>query len=135
MRSIRKALLYGFLMWLIPFLVAFLMYPLKSANRPLWESIMPVVISISAVFFCVLYFIRLEARFLQEGVLLGLMWLAISVGLDLLLFMKGPMAMPFTDYVVDIGLTYLLIPVVSIGFGFLLKNVSGRMQERTAKGR
>ena len=121
MKSIKKALLYGFLVWLIPFIVSFLIFPLKSSNRALWESIMPVVITISAVPFLILYFSKLQAHFLKEAVLLGIIWLAISLILDLLLFMEGPMKMSFADYMMDIGLTYLMIPIISIGFGYLLE--------------
>ena len=121
MKSIKKALLYGFLVWLIPFIVSFLIFPLKSSNRALWESIMPVVITISAVPFLILYFSKLQAHFLKEAVLLGIIWLAISLILDLLLFMEGPMKMSFADYMMDIGLTYLMIPTISIGFGYLLE--------------
>ena len=63
----------------------------------------------------------MEARFLREGILLGIVWLAINIVLDLLLFMEGPMKMSFTDYMMDIGLTYLIIPSVTIGFGYLLQ--------------
>jgi hypothetical protein len=35
--------------------------------------------------------------------------------------MEGPMKMSFADYMKDIGLTYLIIPIVSIGFGYLLE--------------
>ncbi len=121
MKSIKKALLYGFLVWLIPFIVAILLSSVRKHNRPLFESIMPVVITISAVPFLILYFSKLQAHFLKEAVLLGIIWLAISLILDLLLFMEGPMKMPFADYMMDIGLTYLMIPTISIGFGCLLE--------------
>ena len=121
MKSIKKALLYGFLVWLIPFIVAILLSSVRKHNRPLFESIMPVVITISAVPFLILYFSKLQAHFLKEAVLLGIIWLAISLILDLLLFMEGPMKMSFADYMMDIGLTYLMIPTISIGFGCLLE--------------
>ncbi len=121
MKSIKKALLYGFLVWLIPFIVAILLSSVRKHNRPLFESLMPVVITISAVPFLILYFSKLQAHFLKEAVLLGIIWLAISLILDLLLFMEGPMKMSFTDYMMDIGLTYLMIPTISIGFGCLLE--------------
>ena len=38
-----------------------------------------------------------------------------------LLFSEGPMKMPFADYIKDIGLTYLIIPMVTLGFGYLLQ--------------
>ena len=36
----------------------------------------------------------------------------------LFMFMQGPMKMPFLDYMADIGLTYLIIPSITIGFAF-----------------
>jgi len=121
MKLIKKVLLFGFLVWLVPFVISFLIFPLKESNRGLFESIMPVVISISAVIFSILYFRRLQANFLKEACLLGIIWLAISVVLDLCLFMEGPMKMSLAEYMMDIGLTYLMIPIISIGFGYLLE--------------
>lgn len=121
MKSIKKALLFGFLVWLIPFIVAILLSSVRKHNRPLFESLMPVVITISVVPFLILYFSKLQVYFLKEAVLLGIIWLAISLILDLLCFMEGPMKMSFADYMMDIGLTYLMIPTISIGFGYLLE--------------
>ena len=65
--------------------------PPKGHERPLFESIMPVVVTVSTVLFSNLYFRNVEAGFVKEGILLGLSWLAISVVIDLLLFMQGSM--------------------------------------------
>ncbi|HSD57630.1 MAG TPA: hypothetical protein VLB04_05570 [Methanotrichaceae archaeon] len=121
MKKYSKLLLYGFLTWLIPFLVSVLIFPLHQTERPLFESIMPVVIVACAVFFSVLYFRRVTSGFQREGAWLGAAWLAISLFIDLLLFMEGPMKMPLADYLKDIGLTYLIIPIITIGFGYLLE--------------
>lgn len=43
-----------------------------------------------------------------------------SMNIDLFMFMWGPMQMSFWDYMKDIGFTYLIYPVVTIGFGFVL---------------
>jgi len=120
MRSFKLVLLYGFLLWLIPFAVAIVILPLKTSAPPLFESIMPVVLTVCAVFFSNLYFKRAETRFLKEGVLLGIIWLVISLVIDLLLFMWGPMKMTFVNYMMDIGLTYLIFPAITIGFGCLM---------------
>ena len=53
--------------------------------------------------------------------MLGILWSAISVTIDLIMFMQGPMKMSFADYVEDIGLTYLIIPAITIGFGYLIE--------------
>jgi len=122
MKSIKRTLFYGFLIWLIPFIVAFLIFPIRESNRALFESIMPVVITISVAFFAYQYFKKLDNNFVKEGVMLGLIWLMISFVIDLVMFMQGPMKMTFTDYIMDIGLTYLIIPAITIGFGYLSKS-------------
>jgi len=129
MKSIKKVLLYGFLVWLIPFIVSFLIFPLKSSNRVLWESIMPIVICGTTVTFAVLYLNRLQGSFFREAVLAGTTWLGINLLLDLLLFMEGPMKMPFIDYIADIGLTYVLIPIITAGFGYLLEKNAKQKKE------
>ncbi len=121
MKSLKAVLLYGFLLWLIPFAVAILIFPIKTSSPALFESIMPVVLTLCVVFFSILYFRKLEAGLLKEGVLLGVIWFAISLALDLLMFMWGPMKMTFADYMMDIGLTYLIFPAVTIGFGYLIE--------------
>ncbi len=117
MTAPKKALLYGFLLWLIPFVVAVAIFPLREAQRPLFESIMPVVLAAGAVVFAALYF-KDVAGSLREGALLGLTWLGISIAIDLLMFMWGPMKMSFANYMMDIGVTYLIYPAVAAGFGY-----------------
>jgi hypothetical protein len=121
MKSLRWALVFGFLIWLIPFTVSILIFPLRTSNRPLFESIMPVVVTLCAVVLSILYFRKLGGGFVREGILLGVMWFVISIVIDLLMFMWGPMKMTFAEYMMDIGLTYLVIPTVTIGFGFVNK--------------
>jgi len=124
MNKYLKIALFGFLVWLIPFAVSFFIFPLKISAPALFESIMPVVISICAALFSILYLKKLEAGFLKEGIMLGVIWFAISLALDLLMFMWGPMKMTFANYMMDIGLTYLIIPTITIGFGYLTNRLA-----------
>jgi hypothetical protein len=121
MTSLRKALLFGFFIWLIPFVVAFLIFPLRESSRPLFESIMPVAVTAAVVWFGVLYFKGVKQDFVREGLMIGLLWLAISLIIDLPLMLSGgPMQMTLAEYVADIGVTYLLIPVVTVGLGAVI---------------
>lgn len=45
MKSYLKIILFGIFDWLVPFLVSIFIYPLKTAGSPLFESIMPLVIT------------------------------------------------------------------------------------------
>ena len=121
MKSVKWAILFGFLIWLIPFMVSVAIFPLRTSDRPLFESIMPVVVTLCAVVFSVLYFKKIQSWFMRESVIVGITWLALSIVIDLVLFMQGPMKMDIWDYVKDIGLTYLIIPIVTIGDGYLLR--------------
>jgi hypothetical protein len=43
-------------------------------------------------------------------------WFIISIAIDLVLFLPpSPMQMSFMNYMEDIGITYLMIPVITIG--------------------
>ncbi|UCC71709.1 MAG: hypothetical protein JSV86_15215 [Gemmatimonadota bacterium] len=112
-----KAVLFGFLIWLVAFVTALLIFPLRESARPLFESIMPVVVTVATVVFVVLYFRRVNTGYVREGVLLGWLWFAISVIIDLPLMLTGPMQMSLGAYSADIGLTYLIIPAVTVGVG------------------
>ena len=119
-----KVALFGLICWAVPFLVSVLIYPLRESQRPLFESIMPVVVAVSAMTLSIIYFLKVEDAFLRAGILIGIAWLIINVGLDLLLFMQGPMKMTLADYIKDIGITYLIIPVVTFGQGLIVQRTA-----------
>jgi hypothetical protein len=113
---------FGFLIWLIPFLVSFVIFPLRDTNRPLFESIMPVVLTIVVLIFSILYFMRVDKDFIGEGILVGIVWLVISIIIDLVMFMpESEWQMSLSDYMMDIGLTYLIILFIPISLGYLLE--------------
>lgn len=107
----KQAIIYGLLVWLIPFAVGFLAFPLRTSDRPLFESIMAVALVLSVVFFAVRYFKNKSA----QGLSTGIVWFAISVVLDLI-FLVGFFQIPLVDYIKDIALTYLVIPIVTSAF-------------------
>jgi hypothetical protein len=121
MKSLKLAALYGFILWLIPFAAAIALFAVRNNQRPLFESIMPVVLAICAVVLADLYLRQVATNFVREGILLGVIWLVISIVIDLLMFMWGPMQMGLTDYLMDIGITYLIYPAITIGMGYLLE--------------
>lgn len=126
MNSTKKAVLYGVLIWALVFAFSFLIFPLRVNNRAVFESLMPLAIAFCTVFFSTFYFKNIKNDFLKEGIYLGLLWFVINIIIDIPLFSGGPMAVRFIEYLGDIGLTYLIIPIVTIGFGIILKkNIEG----------
>ena len=47
--------------------------------------------------------------------------MVMSIGIDLLMFSWGPMRMGIAQYVMDIGLTYLIYPAITVGLGYLVE--------------
>jgi hypothetical protein len=126
MHSIKKAIIFGVLVWAVPFAVSFLIFPIRQSNRMMFESIMPVIVAGAVVIFALLYFKNAMSVSVWEGLKLGLIWFGISFLVDLVMFFSGPMKMPFWDYIADVGIVYLMIPIITVGFA---GSLCGRMIE------
>ena len=115
---------YGFLTWLIPFVASFFFYSKEGGltiDIFLFKSIMIVVGSISAAILLVYYFKKVNTSYFKEGLIVGLTWLSINILLDLLILI--PMSgMSIADYFTQIGIRYIVIPVMSIMVGTVLSN-------------
>lgn len=120
MKRYLRIVIYGFLVWLITFVISVAMTPIKFYSGQLFDSLIPVALAIVVIVSLAFYFRNMPAGFFREGILLGVVWLVLSILLDLPLFSEGPMKMSFGDYMIDIGFTYLLIPATTIGLGYLL---------------
>jgi hypothetical protein len=59
MAPLRRTLLFGFLVWLIPFVVAVAVFPVKASSRSLFESIMAVTLAATVVG-CALRYFRVD---------------------------------------------------------------------------
>lgn len=119
-----KTVLYGFWAWLIPFVASFFFYTREgglSIDIFLFKSIMIVVGTISAAFLLVSYFKKIESNFIQEGIVVGIVWLVMNLSLDLLVLI--PLSgMSVSDYFIQIGLRYLAMPAMSIAVGTAIAN-------------
>ena len=121
MNKYLKMLLYGFLTWLIPFVVGFSFYSPQGellVDGLVFKSIMVAVGSITGAILLVLYFKPITTSYLNEGILVGLVWIGLNLVLDLVVLV--PMAgMTTRDYFLQIGLSYLTIPAMSISIGLV----------------
>ncbi len=123
MNKYFRNVLYGFLVWLIPFVASFFFYSKEGLTIDifLFKSIMIVVGSISAAILLVLYFKKISIAYLKEGIIVGIAWFGINILLDLLILI--PMSgMSIADYFTQIGIRYLAMPAMSILVGKALEN-------------
>lgn len=113
-QSIKKSIGFGFLLWLIPFLLSFLLYPIHQNNRPLFESIMPII----GTLLTVIFFNKLKLTAKKDGFVVGIFWMLLSLGLDSFVFIWGPLKMTPVAYLEDIGLSYLMFLIITTGISF-----------------
>jgi hypothetical protein len=118
MKRFAAVMGWGFLVWLVPFVAAVALQPVKEKNRLLFESIMPVVVCIAAT--AAAYFhLRGRANVMRAAIVAGVVWLVISIVIDLMMFSGGPKKMGIGEYFGDIGVAYLIVPVVCLGMGMM----------------
>jgi drug/metabolite transporter (DMT)-like permease len=120
MQQIKRALLYGFLLWLIPFLASVVIFPLKKTDLTFFQSILGVLSITLTVILTVHYFRKTQGN-LKEGIFLGLIFAVVSWFFDFFFFIWGPIKMPLAAYVKEIGIGYLLYLVIATGFGYSLR--------------
>jgi uncharacterized membrane protein YpjA len=113
--SNAKLLFYGFLTWLIPFAVSVLLMGKEGQSilpTGMFKSLMIVVGSAVGAWLLVRVF-RQPPKIRQEGLVVGTLWLAINIALDLITVV--PLSqMSVYEYFSEIGLRYLVIPIMAI---------------------
>ena len=109
----KRAALLGFLSWLIPFMLSFLVFPIRKLNAPLFETLMSLILLLTAGALLQLYF-QGRVVWVSEAVLVGLLWVGINLVLDYPMFAFGPMRMAIGSYYSEIGFSYLIFPVFAL---------------------
>ena len=111
---------YGFLVWLIPFLVSWPLYSPKG--EPLYDlqvikSFLIVVGSLVGALLALRYFRKTEKDFAKEGAILGFSWLVINSVLDIIVLVYLLKGMDLSAWAGQIGIRYLVMPIITIAMG------------------
>jgi len=109
----KRAVLLGVISWLIPFVVSFILFPLKQ-NAPLFSTLMGLVVLLTGAALLHRYF-RNRSVSVNEAVLVGMLWLVLNLSFDYPMFNFGPMKMTAWSYYSEIGLSYLMFPAFAFG--------------------
>jgi hypothetical protein len=113
-----RSLMLGFLSWLVPFAFSFLLIDRTGqpvVPQPLFKSLMVVIGGGVGCYLLVVAFGRIRPNW-RTGLALGCSWLAINLAADMLILV--PLAkMSIDGYLQDIGLRYLLLPIIAVAIG------------------
>ena len=117
-----KILLFGILSWLIPFLVSIPLYPEGQSilDVQVAKSILIVIGGLVGVILALRYFRDVKGDFAREGLVLGIAWFVINSVLDILVLVSL-FGMDLLTWAGQIGIRYLLIPVITTGMGMAME--------------
>ncbi len=123
MKKALKIGYFGFLTWLVPFVISLLFF--TKEGQPIMDiflikSIMIVLFSAFGAFLLIIYFRKIDLNFLREGAFIGLSWFVINCILDILVLLPFT-GMSITTWFAQIGMRYLMIPVMSISMGYIVE--------------
>ena len=122
MRNLFTTLGVGLVIWCIPFAVGFAIMPIIHMHHPLFDTLVVLAMIVGATGMSHWYLRK--TGYHEKGLLalfgLGLIWVLIAVLMDTPIMIHGPVGMTVHEYMADIGLMYLGIPVILVGTGAAL---------------
>jgi hypothetical protein len=124
MREIWRIIGYGSLTWLIPFIIALPFYSPGGTiliDSSLFKSIMIIAGASAGAVLIIRLYLKINDQYVLYGFVTGLIWLIINWILDLVILV--PMnGLDYSSYFYQIGLRYLMIPVMTVMAGFVAQN-------------
>jgi amino acid transporter len=115
LNKIFKLIGFGFIIWLIPTLATLSVSYLGALNY--FDVISSVSIAVTVIALPYLYFKDINENYVREGIICGVVWLVISIILDIVLIFLGINKITMIEYVIDIAPIYIVIPAITIVLG------------------
>ena len=112
-----QTILFGVGVWAVPFLVGMLLFPIQEPSPTLFETIVSIALVCGSTLFSALHIKKAGGVTTRSAVTTGVVWACICVLIDYPILVRG-FGMDAMAYVGDIGLTYLMIPVILSGIAY-----------------
>ncbi|MCK6600542.1 MAG: hypothetical protein L6Q77_01840 [Bacteroidetes bacterium] len=116
-----RLFLFGFYLWIIPFVAAIPLFQLLSDHRIVFKGIMGVVMTLTTAVLWTRFLKKIPAVSVKEAVQVSLLWMTMSIVPDLFAFILG-FNMEVSVYFSEIAVSYLVIPILLITSALQVKN-------------
>lgn len=115
-----KRIGFGVILWAVPYVTSIPLLPLMQSDLIFFKTIMIVEGALIGALLTAIYFTKVRADYLREGILLAAIWISISWLLDFAALL------PFTQqtiprYFMEIGLRYLAIAAPTVVVGYVMQ--------------
>ena len=111
--KIKLAVIYGILIWIVTYVISLIVEPIITINTPYNNLIIPLCIIIVTGFFGIIYIRNVNEDELIEGILVGILFIAIDIILDTVFFVilhnKNILFSNFLDHIILMSIIMLII--------------------------
>ncbi|HET8641324.1 MAG TPA: hypothetical protein VFM37_05275 [Pseudonocardiaceae bacterium] len=119
-QSPKRALLGGLGVWVGLVAISLILLPAEGKHEALYESIKLSTLVGVTIALTIWYLRAVRAGSFVEGLVVGLVWAAITIIADLALYFAGAFNISLTEYFTDVASSYLAIPIATtLVVGFL----------------
>lgn len=139
MSHVIRVVAYGVLIWMLNFSASMIFAGSDGfvhGDYTQFRAVMFMTNTLSAACLLALHFRHVKRNVLREGILVGTVWLEINLSLDFLVVVPRS-GLGIIDYLTQIGIDYIGIPVLAILVGFVMTSRHPRpaQRSRAATGR
>jgi hypothetical protein len=127
MNKILKITGFGFIVWLIPTIITLLVSYLEFMS--FFDVVSALAIAITVIVFTYLYFRDINVDLVKEGVIIGIVWLIMSLILDIVLIYLGITKLSLMEYAIYVAPLYVIVPAITIGFGLYKDQMMSKDRE------
>ena len=111
--KIKLEVIYGILIWIVTYVISLIVEPIITINTPYNNLIIPLCIIIVTGFFGIIYIRNVNEDELIEGILVGILFIAIDIILDTVFFVilhnKNILFSNFLDHIILMSIIMLII--------------------------
>jgi|SRR5215207_9160346 len=119
-RSPKRALLGGLGVWVGLVAISLILLPAEGKHEALYESIKLSTLVGVTIGLTIWYLRAVRGGSFVEGLVVGLLWAAVTIILDLALYFAGAFNIGLSEYFTDVASSYLAIPIATtLVIGFL----------------
>ena len=127
MNNKLRIVLYGIAIWALPFVVGMLLFTIQSSHADIFDTLMKLFLLLGVMVFTALYLVHSGESSVRHLVLVGMVWTAVCLMIDIPLFVLV-FGWPMEQYLMDVPLGYLIIPLAAGGMAKAYLLGAGRIR-------
>ena len=108
----------GACLWGVLFTVKSALYPWSVTNQGLFASFLAVVLAVVATVVATTYLRDLRSRIFWRAFSAAVTWTFTCIALDVTMLMTMPPRLSVREYLEQVALIYVMIPVIAMGLAY-----------------